>query len=176
MEAPFLQPAATAFIRRWGETLAAGGLAALGAWWFIAAGGILAWVGLALALGAAAAAVAAFRRARFRAGGGGVGVVQLDEGRLTYFGPLTGGTVAVDEIASVAINPRHRPAHWVLSGAGTELFIPVDAEGAGVLVDLFAQLPGLDLGAVVAASDGEFTVPTMLWRRTGVVAKLRRLH
>lgn len=129
-----------------------------------------------MAVGAGAAAVAAFRRAQFRSPGGGVGVVLLDEGRLTYFGPLSGGSVAVREVVSIGIDPRHRPAHWVVRDARTELLIPVDAEGAGVLFDAFALLPGLDLGTVLAASEKAAAAPTTLWRRDGAVRQKRLLH
>ncbi len=94
-----------------------------------------------------------------------MGVVQLDEGRLTYFGPLSGGSVVVREIVSVGIDPRHRPAHWVLDDAEGRLFIPVDAEGVDALFDVFALLPGFDLGAVLAASERVGDIPTTLWRR-----------
>jgi hypothetical protein len=127
-----------------------------------------------LALGAGGAAIAAWRRATFASPGGGVGVVQLDEGRLTYFGPLSGGTIAGREIESVGIDPRHRPTHWVLRDAATELLIPVDAEGAGVLLDVFALLPGLDLGAAQGAV-ARSRAPVTLWRRGDRARDIRRL-
>ena len=176
MASPFFRPGVTVWLRRWGETLAAGGLGALGLWWFATAGPLLSWAGGAVALIGAAATFAAFQRARFRPRGGGVGVVQLDEGRLTYFGPLSGGSVAVDDIETVALDPRHRPAHWILRDAETELLIPVDAEGAGALFDVFAQLPGLELRTVLTASARPPHAPTTLWRRGGPVPAARRLH
>ena len=176
MTDPFLRPETRAWLRRWGETLGTAAFAALGLWWFATAGDVLAWVGGAVALGGGAASLAAFQRARFRSRGGGVGVLQLDEGRLTYYGPLTGGTIAVREIAAVAIDPRHRPAHWVMSGEGAELLVPIDAEGADVLLDVFAQLPGLDLQTVMAASRRPLRQPATLWWRDKGGAEVPRLR
>ena len=168
MSDPFLRPEVKAWLRRWAETLAALALAALGVLWFATGGPVLAWAGAALALAAGAAAYVAFRRARFGSPGGGVGVVHLDEGRLTYFGPLSGGSVDVQEVVSVGIDPRHHPAHWVVRDGETDLLIPVDAEGAGALFDVFALLPGFDLGAVRAASEEVRDLPATLWRRDEV--------
>lgn len=176
MTEPFIRPVVKAWLWRWREPLAASALCALGVWWFATSGGVLAWAGGALALGGGAVAFAAFRRARFLSPGGGMGVVHVDEGRLTYMGPLTGGSVVIREILSVGIDPRHRPTHWVVHDGETELFIPVDAEEAGALFDVFAQLPGLDLGAVLDASERVHDAPTTLWRRGDAVPANRRLR
>ncbi len=176
MAAPVINPAVTAWLWRWREALAASAATALGAWWFLTSGGLLAWAGAAIALGGAALAAASIQRARFRSRGGGVGVVQLDEGRLTYFGPLTGGSVDLRDIDEVVFDPQGRPAHWVLRADEDDLAIPVDAEGTEALFDVFSQLPGLDLRAATAVGQHPPAVPKTLWRKGGPAPASRRLR
>ncbi len=176
MTGTFIRPQVQAWFRRWRETLAAIAVASLGAWWAFASAGLLAWIGGALALGGVAVAGASFQRTRFRSHGGGVGVVQLDEGRLTYFGPLTGGSLDLRDITEVAHDPQGRPPHWVLRSPETTLAIPVDAEGAEALFDAFSQLPGLDLRAVTSVRDRPRGGVAVLWRKDGPAPSSRRLR
>ena len=160
----FVRPEVRDALRRWREALAGVVALALGLWWGVAGHGLLAWLGLALALAGLALALAGWQRGRFRQGGGGPGMVQLDEGRLIYFGPLTGGAVAVRDIRAVALEPQSRPPHWVLESADGALYVPVNAEGADLLFDVFAPLEGLDTGAVRAALAQPPARRTTLWR------------
>jgi hypothetical protein len=110
-------------------------------------------LGGAIALAALAVAVAAARRARFHTGGGGAGVVVVTEGRITYLGPVTGGSVSLASMLRIEIVDEPDGGRvWVLRHAdGPALRIPVAAEGAEALFDAFAALPGLDPARLVAA-------------------------
>ncbi|MHA6346251.1 hypothetical protein [Roseivivax sp. CAU 1761] len=172
----FLRPAAEAALRRWGEALAGLGVAALGLWAALASWGLLAWMGWALAAAGAALAVAGWQRGRFARGGGGPGVVTLTEGRIAYFGPLSGGVVDLDTLEALGLDPTGRPLHWVLTPRdGPALHVPVNAEGADALFDAFAALPGLGTERVLRALDRPGRAPLTLWRRSAVHTSLR-LH
>ncbi len=157
---------------RWREVMVAAAIAALGLWWGLTQFGALKWLGWALALIGAALAVASVQRVRFRQGGGGIGVVQVDERRLAYFGPLTGGVIELGDLARVDLDPTAWPAaHWILTARGEALAIPVNAEGADQLFDVFAALPGIRTEQMLAALQNAPEKPVNIWTRPVV-----RLH
>ncbi len=157
---------ARAALWRWREVVAGAAMLGLGLWWGLAGTGLLPWMGAALALAGAALALAGVQRARFRPGAGGPGVVQVDEGRIAYFGPLTGGTVALSELGAVALDPTGRPAHWVLSQPGQpDLHVPLNAEGAEALFDTFAALPGFRAERMLRLMRHPGRDPVTIWRR-----------
>lgn len=167
---PLLRPEALRAIRRWREALAGLGLCLLGAYW-LSGRGIIVWAGGGVALIGAALIVLGRERARFRREGEGPGIVGVDEGRLVYFGPETGGALAIRDLVAVDHDPA-RGGTWHLAAAdGVRLAIPATAAGADALFDVFAALPGLSTGrlAEVARRREGPTVP--VWR-----AARRRLH
>ncbi len=168
----FVRPEARAALWRWREALTGGALGALGLCWLVAGAGPLAWLGGALALAGGALIVAGLQRARFRgAAGGGAGMVEVDEGRIAYFGPFTGGVVALSEMSALTLDRRRCPAHWVLSQPGRpDLVIPVDGEGAEALFDVFASLPGLRTEAMLRALHAADERPVEIWRRHAPVS------
>lgn len=173
----FIRPEARAELWRWREVLAGGAALALGLWWLLGPGGLLGWVGAAVCILGGALAVVGFQRARFRAGRGGPGLVQVDERQITYFGPLTGGAVAVGDLQRLALDPTGNPAHWVLDQSGQPaLFIPVDAEGAEALFDVFATLPGLRTERMLAELNGKSPHPVVIWERSSMRPDNRWLH
>lgn len=174
----FVRPEARAALWRWREVLVALGLVAVGLWWGLGTSGLLPWVGGALALAGAALAAAGVQRARFRAGAGGPGVVRVDEGQIAYFGPFTGGAVARSEITALALDTGAEPPHWVLSQPGhDDLHIPLTAEGAEALFDVFASLPGLRTERMLAEMQRQAGAPVVIWRKAGnETAKLGRPH
>ncbi|MGD9294261.1 MAG: hypothetical protein PVI41_05195, partial [Roseobacter sp.] len=106
------------------------------------------------------------QRARFRASGQGPGVIQVDEGQITYFGPLTGGTVALEDVTRITLDPSQYPFHWRLEqSGGQELFVPVNAEGADLLYDAFATLPGFRMENALAALKTSEKHPILIWQR-----------
>ncbi|MCR9146232.1 MAG: hypothetical protein NXH74_03430 [Rhodobacteraceae bacterium] len=160
----FVRPAAAQALHQWREVLIGAGCIALAFWWMLGPGGILAWVGAVLGLGGGALVVIGVQRARFRTGAGGPGVVQVDEGRIAYFGPLTGGVVSLSEMTALHLDPSGKPAHWILYQAGqSAVTIPLTAEGADQLFDVFATLPGLRTGRLLSAMQRHGGRPVTVW-------------
>ena len=162
-----IRPEAQATLRRWREALAGAAIAAAGVW--LAAGGL----GLRLPLGLAligvgtVLAVAGLRRARFRTEAQAPGVVEVVEGQVAYFGPVLGGTVALDTLAEIAFR-RTAPGEgfWRLTPAsGAAVFVPEGAKGSDALLDAFAPLPGFDGGAMVRAVRADAAGTTIVWSR-----------
>ncbi|SHF45429.1 hypothetical protein SAMN05444339_106153 [Loktanella atrilutea] len=166
--AEFLRPAARAALWRWREVLVAGALAALGLWWAVESMGIVRWLGVTLVAIAAGAGIAGVQRARFRQDGQGPGIVMLDERRLVYMGPLTGGAMDVADMTRLELEPAAMPApHWVLTGVGgQDLAIPVNAEGAEALFDVFAALPGIRSRAVLEVLERTPGARVTVWEKT----------
>ena len=171
-----IRPQARAALWRWREVAVGGALAALGLWWVLGGVGIVHWLGWVLIAASAALALAGVQRARFRGGGGGPGVVAVDEGLVAYFGPQTGGAVALSEMTALALDTR-APRRWLLSQPGQpDLAIPLDAEGADALFDAFAALPGLRAGQILAAMRDEEGGTRVLWARDAPAPERPRLH
>ena len=160
----FIRPEAARALHQWREVLIGAGGIALALWWMLGPGGILAWVGGAVGIAGAALIVISVQRARFRSGSGGPGVVQVDEGRIVYFGPLTGGAVDLSEMTALHLDPSAHPAHWTLYQPGNPpLLIPLTAEGADQLFDVFATLPGLRTGRLLSAVQTHDGQPVAVW-------------
>ncbi|MCE8009193.1 hypothetical protein [Aestuariivita sp.] len=171
----FIRPEARALIWRLREVLTALTLGALGVW-MILGRGLTVWLGYAAIAVAIALLVVGVQRTRFRRGGGGMGVVAVDEGQVVYFGPLTGGVVALREVSSLTLDPTAHPAHWILSQPGQpDLAVPVDAEGAEALFDAFTSLPGIRTQHMLSMLKTMPEGPVVIWRRDpGVISALAR--
>ncbi len=173
----FIRPEAKLALWRWREVLVAFFVLILGLSWVSGPGGLLAWLGWFLILVSVALAVIGIQRARFRTGAGGQGVVTVDEGQITYLGPLDGGMVAAREIERLALDPTSNPAHWVLSQPGQPtLHIPVNAEGAEALFDVFSNLPGLKTEQMLAELNGGAVHPVVIWEKRPMRPAHLRLH
>ncbi|MWD26642.1 hypothetical protein E0K89_004045 [Aquicoccus sp. SCR17] len=171
----FVRPEVRAALWRWREVLVALALALLGIWWVLT-GGLLQWIGVALLLAAGALAVAGVQRGRFRGAGGGPGVVQVVEGQVSYFGPLTGGVASLSDLSELRLDPTARPAHWLLfRPKEPPLAIPVNAEGAEDLFDAFATLPGLRTERMLAELRHS-AHPVVIWQRRSQRSEQLRLH
>ena len=100
----FVRPEVRRALWRWREVLAGVGLLALGLWWgFGAIGWMINGLGYVLTAMAGALVVLGLQRGRFRDGADGPGVVQIVEGRVAYFGPLTGGAVDMADLSGGCI-------------------------------------------------------------------------
>jgi len=171
-----IRPEIRAALMRFREALAGGAAVVLGLWVGLGTFGITAWLGWALAMAGLAAIAAGLQRARFRTGSGGPGVVQIDEGQIAYFGPLTGGLAALSEIRRLSLDRSATPAHWIISQPGREdLAIPVTAEGADALFDAFTALPGLGTRTMLAALERGGGGSEVIWQAEGA-APVLRLH
>lgn len=173
----FIRPEAKMALWRWREVLAAGFVLILGVSWINGPGGLLGWLGWLLVAFSAALAVIGIQRARFRMGAGGPGVVTVDEGQITYMGPLDGGIIATGEIERLALDPTSNPAHWVLDQPGQPaVHIPVNAEGAEALFDVFSSLPGLKTEQMLSELKGGSVHPVVIWERRPMRPPHARLH
>lgn len=148
----FIRAEARAALWRLREVLAAGVLGLFGGWLMWLGGFLLLPLGAVLSLLALAFGLLAWRRLRFAQAGDAPGVVELDEGQVSYFGPTFGGALALRELEELRLTTHHGQRMWRLRQTdGQLLLIPVAASGADRLFDAFASLPGMDTGALVAA-------------------------
>lgn len=164
--ADFLRPEALAVLKRWSEPILAAGLGALGLWWALTSWGVLMWIGWILVAIAVAWGFVSLQRLRFARGGGGAGVVTVDERRVIYMGPVDGGVAELDLLVMLELVDG-RIWRLVLSPGGP-LDIPVDAEGADALFDVFAALPGLRAEALLSALKEARPGAVQLWTPPGV--------
>lgn len=165
-----IRPEISALLSRYGETLAALGVVAVGLWFLSAPGPVLAGFGALVALAGAGWAVAALRRARFHSDGSAPGVVDVIEGAVRYMGPMTGGAVALSELVAIdVLIVGGTQRCWRLRQSdGTTILIPQRAEGAERLHDVFSALPGMRDRDLSAALRHSGDAPFRVWRRADV--------
>ena len=174
----FIRPEAQETLRRWRLTLVGLATIAIGAWWSWGVGNLLGVAGWLVMAAGFALVVIGVQRARFDTGRGGPGVVDIDEGEITYYGPLS---VAVGEIARLIFDPTSHPPCWVLvERQDTALHIPVNAEGADDLFEVFSALPGLRTNYLLtemrAGIDQPGAIPTVIWDRESEPVDRLRLN
>ena len=173
----FVRPEARAALWRWREVLLGAGIAAFAALWAVNAFGLLRVLALILLALAVLLILTGIQRGRFRGRGGGQGVVQVIEGQVSYYGPLTGGAVAISELAALSLDGRSKPAHWLLvPDQGATLQIPVSAEGADALFDAFTGLSGLKTEHLLRLKQANAARLQVVWRRKDVQAIINSLH
>lgn len=170
----FFRPEARRLIARWTET-AVWAFAALALAWWILSGGL----GLTRALvgGVALLAVlwllrAAVLSALSAAPEPAPGIVLIDERRITYLGPDTGGFASINALRQIETT---RTGAWRLWSEEEDrpLVIPTAADGADELIDAFAALPGFQPAPAVAAlraREGK-----VVWRRRGAAEAILSL-
>lgn len=150
----FIRPELRAALARWSEVLTGLAIATFGLWalqtndrFFQALAALVVLAGLGLA-------VIGWRRLRFRGHGSAPGVVQVIEGQISYFGPETGGFIALRDMVELHLLDQGRV--WLLVAADdTRLAVPVAAAGSDALFDAFASLDGLRMATVLAALESE---------------------
>ena len=162
----FLRPEARETLWRWREVLVGLGALIGGAWLVLGPGRLLAVPGAALLVLGLLLVWVGVQRGRFRRAGDGVGVVRVDEGQISYFGPLTGGVIALRELERLSLDASHHPAHWRLEQPGqAALLIPVNASGSEALFDAFAALPGLKTERMLAEMQTGLPQAVVIWER-----------
>ncbi|WP_224816209.1 hypothetical protein [Hasllibacter sp. MH4015] len=163
----FFRPEAMAALSRWREVIAACIVAALGLWIATRPGGmVMTGFGYVLIAIAAIILVPALRRARFFTGSDGPGVVKVDEGRILYMGPVTGGSMALDDLKVLSVRrDGNDQTTWVLADPSQLLVIPVDAAGADALFDAFSALPGVNIDRLIQAVQSRTKGSQRLWVR-----------
>ncbi|KPQ06755.1 MAG: hypothetical protein HLUCCA12_09110 [Rhodobacteraceae bacterium HLUCCA12] len=160
-----IRPEALHRLREARDALIGLALIGVGLWLILRPGVILPGLGAFVALAGLALGVVGLRRARFLARGEGPGVVQVVEGQIGYFGPRTGGVVALDEIARLSLSADGRD--WLIrAGDGRVLTIPRAARGAEALFDAFASLDGLDIAQLLRRIEGApYQADQPIWQR-----------
>ncbi|MBU2891456.1 hypothetical protein [Celeribacter halophilus] len=166
-----MRPEVKAMLWRWREVVVALVVVALMALWAFSSFGIMRWVALGFTALAVIFAVAAIQRARFNRGSGGFGAVEVDEGVVSFFSPLTGGQVEIEALTSVLLIPTGKgQAHWQLDVPGqAPLTIPVNAHGAEALFDVFVSLDGLDTEKMLRQIKQTPDHPVVIWRKRTAV-------
>lgn len=163
----FLRPEAARTLSRWSEMLAALATALAGVW-LTHLGGLVMLVigGLVIAVGLTLA-VFAWRRMRFRLAIDAPGVVAIDEGRISYMGPVMGGAVDLADLVEIeVIDVAGTRRCWRLRQVdGQMLLVPMAAAGAAALYDHLAALPGMETKALMSALEGEALKGRRIWSR-----------
>ena len=173
----FFRPEAKAALWRWREMIVAAAIAILGLWWIVGPGRLLAVPGWAFLVGGIALGLVGFQRGRFRGAGDGPGAVQVDEGQIAYFGPLTGGVVALASLERLSLDATSSPAHWRLDAPDqAAVLIPVNAAGSDALFDAFSKLPGLRTERMLSELRSRRRHAVVIWERTPLRSAHALLH
>ncbi len=169
----FVRPELREAISRFRDAIIGVAVSLLGIYWAINSFGFMAILGTSLAVAGALLVFAGIQRGRFRTGHDGVGVVDVDEGQVTYFGPLGGGSVVIENLLKVEYDSTARPvAQWILHDpVNGPLYIPTNAQGAEALFDVFASLSGMQTERMLAALKTRRRKQVVIWQ-----AKRRALH
>ena len=161
-----IRPEAAAVLQRWRDAFIGAALIALGLYWFTKTFGLLYWVGAALALIGALIGFAGLQRARFSKSQHGAGIVDVTEGQITYFGPDTGGVIALDDITKISLIYYQNQQLWKLEQpAQPALFIPTGATGAERLFDAFTQLDNFQIEAMLQLLAQRLNTPQTIWQK-----------
>jgi hypothetical protein len=123
-------------------------------------------------IGAAAAMlVLALRRVRLRSDKRGAGMVEVQERKITYYGPDDGGVLSLDDLRRIDIVvsnslPFVNDIYWRLSDQeGVALNIPVGAEGTDTMIDNFSVLNGVDYDLIVKALAAKDDAVFTIWKK-----------
>lgn len=173
----FIRPEVRALLWHWREAIGGAGLVLFALVWSLSSYGLLWYLSLVFLAVGLVLFVAGFQRGRFRGTGEGSGVVQVTERQVTYFGPLSGGAVALSDLSALGLDGQAKPAHWqLMSDSQAMLQIPVDAAGADALFDVFSTLPGLRTEHLLKVMKAEARVHSVIWRRADVQKRVQSLH
>ncbi len=123
-------------------------------------GGLVTVAALALTL-------LAWRRMRFRLDVDAPGVVEIDEARISYLGPVMGGSIDLSELVEIDVLEvgGSRRCWRLRQSDGQTLLVPLAAAGADRLYDHFATLPGMEAASLMSALDGDAASARTIWRR-----------
>ncbi len=174
----WIRPEVSEMIWRAREVIWAGLVVVAGAWLISLGGYVLIPVGLAVGGVGSVLALTAWRRVRFQQTTAAPGIVELDEAQVGYLGPDVGGFLSLQDMVELRLLSLRGRRLWRLKQSdGQALLIPVDAKGAERLFDAFANLPGMDSAALVAALEPDALPSGMaltlaaqtrvIWRRSG---------
>ena len=172
-----IRPEVRAALWRWREVLIGAGVTALGANWAFTSYGLLGWLGWPVLIVGLGFLVAGLQRARVKPRSGGPGMIELDEGQLTYLHPENGLIVALPAVTRIEIEttgdgPFADDLYWRFFATGGQAArIPASAVGADRLFDALASFPGADYQMVIEASGSTSPHVFVIWQK-----EARRLH
>ncbi|WP_146136684.1 hypothetical protein [Aliiruegeria haliotis] len=163
----FVRPEVRAVVARWRDVLVSLGVALVGLWLISLGGVVLGAIGGAVTLAALALGLIALRRMRFRMEIEAPGVVEIDEGRISYMGPITGGAVGVSALREIEVLDvaGQRRCWRLVQDDGQALLVPLAAAGAEQLYDVFSTLPKMNGRALMSVPEPDTDMPLKLWRR-----------
>ncbi|MGH1464405.1 MAG: hypothetical protein ACRBBQ_03500 [Cognatishimia sp.] len=161
----FIRPEAKAAFLKWREALIGCAVLLLGLYWATGAG-VLQWIGVIVALGGGFLTYTGLQRGRFMSARGGPGIVTVDEGEISYYGPISGGVVSIADLVLLTLDHASAPPVWVLHQVSqADVHIPVNAEGAEALFDAFATLPGIRTEHLLTSLNNGGTHPIVIWAK-----------
>jgi len=173
----FLRPELGRWLRKWSEPLTMALVLVFGIWLYLRAeatanAGLLVVASIVIAA-ALALLVLAVRRVRLHTDRRGFGVIEIQERKITYFGPDTGGAVSLDDLRRVEIVSARAAgyidvSYWQLTDQwGRTLIIPLGAEGSDAMVDSFSALAGVKYDLIIAAMASSDDAVFTIWKKTG---------
>ena len=170
----FVRPEVRLVAWRYRDALIRAIVSIFGIGWALSSVGFMVILGTSVSIAGALLVFAGIQRARFSSGADGAGMVSLDEGQVTYFGPRDGGTVHVDDLLQVDLLPPESlsdQAAWLLLSDEPEaLRIPVNAVGADKLFDVFAKLDGIHTSRMLDWLEKLPEQQVVVWRADGLSA------
>lgn len=161
----WLRPEATARLKQWRETMIGTAIAGVGGWIALTSFGLGVLAGAVIALIGAALIFTGTRHALFQTDSEAPGMVEVTEGRITYLGPIVGGTVALADLREISFaRTDDGGTFWRLTSHEPQpLIIPAGAAGVDVLLDTFTALPQFDTGRMVRAVQSRTPTARIIW-------------
>lgn len=171
----FVRPEIIQGIRRYRDAMIGAVVSVLGVGWALSSVGFMSTLGMVVSVAGALLLFAGIQRARFALGRHGRGVVAIDEGKVTYYGPDGGGSVDIDDLLQVDLAPAAHDdddAEWLLLAdeAPAPLRIPVEAVGADKLFDVFSRLDGIRIPRLLAQINQVDHHQVVIWRSRRLAA------
>ncbi|MDB2475665.1 hypothetical protein N9X06_01685 [Paracoccaceae bacterium] len=149
----------------------------LGLYWILNSFGLLMIVGYPVAFIGIALGYSAIQRLRFHRNTEGQGIVHFVEGQITYFGPESGGIVAVGDITRVMLHKIGRENVWVIEQpAQPALVIPTNAQGADRLFDAFVLLPNWNVEFTLSRLEDNQSHEDVIWQSNQYLDQTRYIH
>lgn len=173
----FIRPEVRAALWRWREVLAGLAIVAVGFALVSGAYGLLPMIGGVIVFIGFLLVAAGVQRGRVKPRSGGQGLIELDEGRLTFLNREQGAIVELPEVLRIEIittgaGPAEDDLFWVFhTTSGQVARIPGAAVGSEKLFDALAAFPGADYSKVIAASGSTEDNVFVIWQKDR-----RRLH
>ena len=175
---------AAAQIARWAEMAGVLAMALMGFYGLSLGGFVWAPLGALTLAAALPLGVMAYRRQQFTQTIQGEGVIEVVEGELRYFAPSApmiggpnlpapamGGFLSLPDLSELRLIYIEHRGYWRMkTDDGQALMVPIDAAGHAALFDVFAALPHIDHGALLAAlarPPATGAGAQVLWRRVG---------